>query len=223
MLLPVNRSWPAGDILEFKMRVGILTTTIAITSAIVAIDAAQRQTKPAIRSTQDATCAADLGVGVESKRKFCDVVIAGTPGQSVLLRIPPHAGAATLLFDLHNRFAVPVIALSPGLAYTKHDVVVAVIRTTGEVIGRATAAKEYRGVQDLFDRISGGGRPGGVKATAPGAFESWRFTIPAGVPAIGIVGERLRVITAAADAVTDAPGRPIAIVSNVRAEYAPVR
>jgi len=101
--------------------------------------------------------------------------------------------------------------------------VIAVIRSGGEVLGRATVMKEYRNPNDLFDRIAGGGRPGGVKAVAPGPPDSWRFTIPAGVPAVGIVGGRLRVITAAADQVYDAPGRAIAIVSNVRVDYAPVR
>ena len=196
-------------------------TAVAVLSAAATLSA--KQTKPTLRSTQDIVCAAELGAGIESKRRFCDVVIGKTAAESVLLRIPPHAGPATLSFDLHNRFDIPPVAQPAVNGYARHDAVIAVIRSGGEVLGRATVMKEYRNPNDLFDRIAGGGRPGGVKAVAPGPPDSWRFTIPAGVPAVGIVGGRLRVITAAADQVYDAPGRAIAIVSNVRVDYAPVR
>ncbi|HEX5214867.1 MAG TPA: hypothetical protein VFV98_05360 [Vicinamibacterales bacterium] len=196
-------------------------TAVAIVATVATLGATQ--TKPALRTTQGMTCAADLGVGIESKRRFCDVLIGKTAAESVLLRIPPHAGPATLSFDLHNRFDVPLVTQPAVDGYARHDAVVAVIRSSGGVLGRATVMKEYRNPNDLFDRIAGGGRPGGVKAIAPGPPDSWRFTIPAGVPAVGIVGGRLRVIKAATDEVYDTPGRPIAIVSNVRVEYAPVR
>ena len=206
-------------------------TAVAIGAAMATLSATQAtpaqtkpaQTKPALRSTQDVTCTADLGAGIESKRRFCDVLVGKTAAESILLRIPPHSGPATLSFDLHNRFDLPPGTLPAASGYARHDALIAVIRSTGEVLGRATVMKEYRNPQDLFDRIAGGGRPGGVKAVAPGPPDSWRFTIPAGVAAIGIVGRRLRVITAAADAVYDTPGRPVAIVSNVRVDYAPVR
>ena len=196
-------------------------TAVAIVATVATLGATQ--TKTALRSTQDITCASDLGAGIESKRRFCDVVVGKTAAESVLLRIPPHSGPATLSFDLHNRFDIPLVTQPAVNGYARHDAVVAVIRSSGEVLGRATVMKEYRNPNDLFDRIAGGGRPGGVKAVAPGPPDSWRFTIPAGVPAIGIVGGRLRVIKAAADEVYDTPGRPVAIVSNVRVEYAPVR
>ncbi len=206
-------------------------TAITIVAAMATLNAAQTkpaptkpaQAKPALRSTQDVTCVADLGPGIESKRRFCDVLIAKTAAESILLRIPPHSGPATLTFDLHNRFDLPLVTVPAANSYARHDALVSVIRSSGEVLGRATVMKEYRNPQDLFDRIAGGGRPGGVKAIAPGPPDSWRFIVPAGVAAVGIVGGRLRVITAAADGVTEAPGRPVAIVSNVRVDYTPVR
>ena len=201
-------------------------TAIAIIAAMTTLHAAQTKpatAKPAQRSTQDATCVSELGAGIESKRRFCDVLVGKAAAESVLLRIPPHSGPATLSFDLHNRFDLPLPSVSAANAYARHDALIAVIRATGQVLGRATVMKEYRQPQDLFDRIAGGGRPGGVKAIAPGPPDSWRFTIPAGVPAVGIVGIRLRMITAAADDVFDAAGRPVAIVSNLRVDYAPIK
>ena len=214
----------------FRLTAVAIIATMATLSATPATPAQTKpaptkpaQTKPALRSTQDVTCKSDLGAGIESKRRFCDVLVAKTAADSILLRIPPHTGPATLSFDLHNRFDLPPVTLPAVSGYARHDALIAVLRSTGEVLGRATVLKEYRNPQDLFDRIAGGARPGGIKSVAPGPPDSWRFTIPAGVPAIGIVGVRLRIITAAADAVYDARERPVAIVSNVRVDYAPVR
>ena len=69
-------------------------TAVAIVATVATLGATQ--TKPALRSTQDITCASDLGAGIESKRRFCDVVVGKTAAESVLLRIPPHSGPATL-------------------------------------------------------------------------------------------------------------------------------
>jgi hypothetical protein len=46
-------------------------------------------------------------------------------------------------------------------------------------------------------------------------------TIPAGLTAIGIVGARLEETRMGGKAAYDTPGRPIAIVSNLRLEYTP--
>ena len=85
----------------------------------------------------------------------------------------------------------------------------------------AIGSCEFRTVQDLFDRISGGGRLGGVKSVAPGQAESVRVTIPPNVDAVGIVGVRLQLLSRSVSDTFDAPGRPIAIVSNLRIEYTP--
>jgi hypothetical protein len=174
------------------------------------------------RLAKDATCASDLGSGVKTNRSFCDVIIATAPGKSVAMSIPAHTGPATLLFDLHNRFSAPAGSSDPAQAFQRHTVIVGVVRPTGELIDRAAVVGEFRTVQDLFDRISGSG-PSGVKAVAPGPVQAVRVTIPAGVQAIGIVGIRQDIDTRTAHAAFTTPGRPVAIVSNLRIEYVPGR
>jgi hypothetical protein len=160
-------------------------------------------------------------MGIKSKRPFCDVLIGATPEESVGIEIPPYTGTATLLFDLHNRFTVPAIFVPGPLTFARHEALVSVIRPTGEVIGRAAVVREFREIGDLFDQIAGGSNPGGVKAVAPGPAESIRITVPAGLPAVGIVGTTLTVLTRSSHDVFDTPGRPVAIVSNVRVQYRP--
>jgi len=171
--------------------------------------------------TTEARCAAELGVGADSRRRFCDVIIATSPGESVLMSIPPHTGPATLMMDLHNRFTIPPTGIEPADAFERHAAVVAVVTGNGERLEQAVVGREFRSVQDLFDRIAGGGRPGGVKSVAPGQAEAVRAVVPSGVDTVGIVGVRLHVLSRAIDDTFDAPGRPVAIVSNLRIEYIP--
>jgi hypothetical protein len=174
---------------------------------------------PAKRVSTAFTCAADLGVGVASRRRFCDVIVASVAADSVSIVIPPHTGAATLAFDLHNRFPVPAVSADPSAAFVRHVAVVAVIKQTGEVIGRGAVERDYRSPKDLFDRIAGTARGAAPKGDAPGAPMAIQIVIPAGVNAIGIVGTRLEEWRASGRGAFDTPGRPIAIVSNVRVEY----
>ena len=199
----------------------VVTFLLACCLAAPAVSA-QRNTPraPARRVSTAVTCAVDLGAGIKSKRRFCDVVIASTGGASVTMSIPAHAGPATLMFDLHNRFSVPPATVDPGRAFVRQTSVVHVIKTTGEVIDRAAVEREFRGVTDLFDRI-GGGSGADVKAVAPGPPQSVRVTIPAGVSAIGIVGARIEEKYLLTQGSSSAPGRPIAMVSALRIEYTP--
>lgn len=179
-------------------------------------------TPPARRIAANATCASDLGSGVTSRRRYCDVMIAKSGADSVALAIPPHTGPATLLFDLHNRFTVPAANAAPGEGFMRATALLAVVRPTGQIIERVAVRREYHTAKDLFDRISGGPPAGGVKAVAPGQAEAIRVIVPTGVTGIGIVGLRLEYATVAQPkGVADTPGRPIAIVSNVRVEYLP--
>lgn len=191
--------------------------TILLVAGAVAWLPAQRAT----RLSTEADCAAQIGVGVKSRRTFCDVVIGTKPAESVSLPIPKHAGSATLQFDLHNRFILPAVAVPGPLTFARHEAVVSVIRPTGEVLSRFAVVREFRAVNDLFDQIGGGARPGGVKAVAPGVAEPIRMTIPPGVATVGIVGVRLKVMTRASEELFETPGRPVAIVSNLRIEYRP--
>ena len=169
------------------------------------------------------TCAAVLGTGIKSQRDFCDVFIGGNAKDSVGAALPPHVGTATVTLELHNPVPVPGAVAGPTvLAYARHQATIAVLAPTGDVLGRAIVAREFRTDADLFDQIAGGARPGGVKAIAPGKPEIAEFTVPANVMAIGIVGTRLKVLTRAGGEQTfDTPGRPIAIVSRVEVEYRP--
>lgn len=199
-------------------------TLILVTGAAALVPAAQNAPAraPGSRVTTQHTCAAALGSGVKTRRAFCDVIVADAPAGSISIPVPARTGTATLLFDLHNRFGIPVVAGFPGVSYTRHEAVVRVVNGEGEVIGRGAVVREFRTVADLFDQLSGGGAPGGVKGVAPGPPEAVRVTIPAGATSLGIVGERLRVRTATGgDDTYDAPGRPVAVASNLRLEYRP--
>jgi len=176
---------------------------------------------PAVKTTTDFSCAADLGAGVRTAIRFCDVVITKQPTQSISIAIPPHTGDSTIRFDLHNRFDVPAAQLPAALSYARHEAFVAVIRPNGELIGRALVRGEFRTMDSLFDQIGGGGRPGGVKAVAPGPPESISIPVPAALTAVGIVGTQLSVTRRSNDDTWDTPGRPVALVSRVRVEYRP--
>ena len=195
-----------------------LLTTAILVAASAAMLPAEQSPPAGSRVTTQHTCAAPLGSGVKTRRPFCDV-ITGTPAESISVVIPARTGTATLLFDLHNRFGVPALPGYPGVSYARHEAIVKLVRADGTVIGRAAIIREFRSTADLFDQLAGGAA-GGVKGVAPGPPEAVRFAIPTGVTTVGIVGERLRVRTGTgSDETYDAPGRPIAIVSNIRLDY----
>jgi hypothetical protein len=188
--------------------------------------AAQRATRARAVATRFSTlteCAAELGSGLKSRRTFCDVIVAIAPAASVEMSIPPHAGTTTLMFDLHNRFTLPALAVPGALAFARHEAKIAVIRPDGQVVGRAAVVREFRSVLDVFDQLGGGTRPGGAKAIAPGPAEAVKFVLPAAVNAVGIVGTRLKVLSRAGEETFDTPGRPVAIVSNLRIEFTPAK
>jgi hypothetical protein len=197
------------------------TALVAVMSvlALAAPQAQRRSSQPTAPATTEARCASELGAGVKSGRTFCDVIIASTPDESIAITIPPHRGTATLQFDLHNRFSVPAVVIAGPLVFQRHEAIAAVIRPNGQIISRAAVVREFRRATDLFDQIGGGSRPGGVKSVAPGPAEPIRVTIPTGLTQFGIVGIRLEVLRRGSDETFDAPGRPVAIVSNIRVEY----
>jgi hypothetical protein len=200
----------------------LIVTLICAGFVLAAAEPRRLEAQAGQRTSTETQCAADLGAGIKTKRTFCDVLIAAAPAESVAMTLPRRTGAATLRFDLHNRFSIPTTSGPAILAYARHEAIVSVIQPTGDVIGQAAVVREFRTVADLFDQIGGGAHPGGVKAVAPGKPEPARLTIPADVTAIGIVGSRLVVTTRVGGRETfDTPGRPVALVSNVRLEYRP--
>jgi hypothetical protein len=46
-------------------------------------------------------------------------------------------------------------------------------------------------------------------------------TVPAALTSVGVVGISLKVKTWATDETFDTPGRPVALISNIRVQYHP--
>ena len=64
-----------------------------------------------------------------------------------------------------------------------------------------------------------GGGPAGVKAVAPPAAKPISLVLPADVDAVTILGEKLATSRLDGDALYTAPGRPVAVISQVVVEY----
>jgi hypothetical protein len=167
-------------------------------------------------------CPESLGVGVRTKASYCFVLAGRDPAEGVVVTIPAHTGPATLIFDLHNRHTYSEQDVKSGRGYASYMAVIGVLTMKGELLGRGAVTTEFRTVKDLFERIGGGAGPGGVKAVAPIGSETVRTTIPAGVTQVSFLGEILDALTAIGREAA-APGRPVALVSNVRVEYRPGR
>jgi len=138
----------------------------------------------------------------------------------VLITIPPHTGDATLRFDLHNRHTYSEEQTRSGRGYARYTAIIGVLTMKGDLIDRAGVQTEFRSAKDVYERISGGAGPGGVKAVAPLGDEPITITIPAGVDQVSLLGEVLDAFTAAGRE-SASPGRPVAIVSKVTIEYRP--
>jgi hypothetical protein len=165
-------------------------------------------------------CPETLGTGVKTAATFCFILAGRDPAQGVLVDIPAHTGPATLLFDLHNRHTYSEEDVRGGRGFAKYTAVIGVLTMTGTLLSRAGVQSEFRTAPDLYDRISGGAGPGGVKAVAPLGREEVAVEIPADVLRVSLLGEVLDATTAAGRE-TATPGRTVAIVSNVRVEYRP--
>lgn len=188
--------------------------------------AAQRRTtrKPAAPAVKTepakVQCPEPLGVGVRTKASYCFVLAGREPAEGVIVTIPSHRGAATLTFNLHNRHTYSEQDVKMGRGFGSYTSVIGVLTMKGELLGRGAVTSEFRTARDLFERVSGGAGPGGVKAVAPIGNETVTITIPAGVTEVSLLGEILDSLTAIGREGAS-PGRPVAIVSNVRVEYRP--
>ncbi len=175
-----------------------------------------------VQERPEITCPAVLGTGVTTRREFCDVMVGRDPQAGIIIRIPPHRGDATLTFDLHNREMYSEQLVRENRAFTRHTATIGVLAMDGELLTRAVVDTEFRSAKDLLDRVGGGAGPGGVKAVAPIGAEPIRVDIPEDVEAVSVLGEKLLSVTADGPPETFiAPGRPIAIISNVMLEYRP--
>jgi hypothetical protein len=167
-------------------------------------------------------CPTPLGVGVNTKRNFCDVLTGRDPASGIVITLPPHRGEVKLTFDLHNRHTYSEEQLKDKrAAFTRYTAVVGALTEDNTLISRAVVQNEFRATKDLIDRVSGGAGPAGVKAVAPTGMESITITVPEAENQVSILGEKLIVERADGTQTFSAEERPIAIISNVMIEYRP--
>ena len=178
---------------------------------------------PAKTETPEIVCPAPLGTGVKSKQAFCDVMTGRDPMDGILISLPPHRGAVTLRFDLHNRETYSEDQAGAAKIFARYTAVIGALTMDNTLVSRAAIQSEYRSAADLVDRIGGGAGPGGLKAVAPTGTEHVAITIPEREEKVSLLGEKLTVERAdgTAPATYASPGRPIAVVSNVTIEYRP--
>jgi hypothetical protein len=202
---------------------------VALAIAVPAFAQAQKPVRkapapPAAAAKQVApemTCPAPLGVGVKTKLSFCEVMIGRDPANGVVITIPPHKGAATLTFDLHNLHTYSEEQVKAHRAFSRYTATIGVLTLDNTLLSRAVVQNEFRAAGDLVDRVGGGAGPGGVKAVAPTGTESISVAIPEGELSVSLLGEKLAVERIDGPAAYSQVGRPIAVVSNVMLEYRP--
>src|SRR6187431_2734202 len=163
----------------------VIALLCATAFAIPALDAQTRKTTskkpdtPPTRVEAEWKCSSELGIGVATARRFCDVLTGADPKEGVLVTIPPHRGPVTISFELHNRHTYSAELVKSKQAYRKYTATVGVLTMDNTLVDRAVVQSEFRIEKDLFDRISGGAGPGGVKAVAPSGDEFITMELPA--------------------------------------------
>ena len=192
-------------------------------AAAIGLDAQRRggaAAPPAAMRTETPkfTCPSVAGVGVNTKRRYCDVTIAEIVEDGIRIEIPARTGAAILQFDLHNRFTISGRALQPS----RQDALAAIVGPDGKILDRAAVRGELRIDKDLFDRLAAASGRGTV-ATAPGRPERIRVSVPAGVAFVALVGLRQDVQLRDRFDSYEQAKRPIALASNFEISYTPAR
>jgi hypothetical protein len=166
-------------------------------------------------------CPQVLGDGATTARSFCDVLIGRDPAAGIIVTLPPHRGTVLLAFDLHNRHTYSEDEIKAKRGFRRYTATIGVLAMDNTLLSRALVQSEFRTAADLFDRITGGVGPGGVKAVAPTGSESVVIEIEAQAERVSILGEKLTTARADGDDTFTATGRPIAIISNITVTYTP--
>jgi hypothetical protein len=203
-----------------------MTTSMALLVIGTPVAPVAQTRKPAAASglqrvEADLVCLSDLGIGVQTRARFCDVLTGRDLSEGILVRLPPRRGPATLSFTLHNRHTYSEDLIRSNRAFTRYTASVGVLAPDNTLLARAAVESEFRTEADLFDRIEGGASPGGVKAVAPLGQESIVVTLPPDLETVTILGEKLTMERLEGASTYSAPGRPVAVVSGVRLEYRP--
>jgi hypothetical protein len=209
-----------------RLAIAVLCATVF---AVPALDAqtSKKSAKKApeialTRTDAEWKCSSELGIGVATGRRFCDVLTGNDPKEGVLVTIPPHRGPVKIGFELHNRHTYSAELVKQKQAYRKYTATIGVLTMDKTLVDRAVIQSEFRAEKDLFDRIAGGAGPGGVKAVAPSGSEYIEMELPEDVEEhVSILGEKLTVMRPDGVDTFSSPGRPIATISNVVLEYRP--
>jgi hypothetical protein len=176
---------------------------------------------PMIKEPAVFHCPSLLGEGMVSKRSFCDVLTGRDQAEGIIIALPAHTGPVTLTFDLHNRHTYSEELVKTNRGYRRYTATIGALTADNTLLSRAIIQNEFRTEADLLDRVGGGAGPGGVKAVAPTGLETITLTIPAEENSVSILGEKLSVIRPDGTDNFSAPGRPVALISNVMLEYRP--
>lgn len=177
---------------------------------------------PLTRTQAAVRCPSELGVGVKTRREYCDVLTGRDPKDGILVTIPSHRGPVTLSFELHNRHMYSEELIKAKKAFRQYTATIGVLTMDNTLVDRAVIQTDFRAPSDLYDRIEGGVGPGGVKAVAPTGAEMISIQLPDDVAdQVSILGESLKVKRPDGEDNFIAPGRPIATISNIILEYRP--
>ncbi len=176
---------------------------------------------PLTRVPATMVCPSELGDGIATRRRFCDVLTGLEPRAGIVVAIPPHQGPVTLSFELHNRHTYSAELVAKKQAYRHYTATIGVLLADLTLIDRAVIDSEFRTEKDLYDRISGGAGPGGMKAVAPTGAEFVQMTLPQDTTEVSILGEKLTEVRPDGTSAFTSPGRPVATISNVMIEYRP--
>ena len=166
-------------------------------------------------------CPSVLGTGTLTARTYCDVQIGNDAAAGIIVNFPSHAGPVRLMFDLHNRHTYSAELVKSKRGYSSYTARIGVLTLNNFLLSRFVIHNEFRTEADLFDRVSGGSGPGGLKAVAPTGIEAIEIEVPEEHEGVSILGERLSVVRLDDVDTFTAAGRPMALISNVRIEYTP--
>lgn len=178
---------------------------------------------PPVTEPAPLNCPMSLGQGVRTDVTYCDVLIGREPAAGIVINFPPHQGPVTLSFDLHNRHTYSEEQIKSNRSYHRYTATIGVLALDNTGLSRFYVQSEFRTAADLVDRIRGGSGPGGLKAVAPTGTEHIVMVVTEddAKDGVSILGQQLTVVRVDGSDNFTAPGRPIAVISNVMIQYSP--
>jgi hypothetical protein len=204
-------------------QVAVLAQTRRTPARRAPAPASKPASKPLPLLTEPAVfnCPMTLGQGARGGLTYCDVQVGREPAAGIIIPFPAHQGPVKLSFTLHNRHTFSEEQIKTNRAYHRYTATIGVLTMDNYLISRAVVQNEFRAATDLVDRIRGGSGAGGLKAVAPTGSEAIVIVVPAEEKSVSILGEKLSVVRVDGTDNFTAPGRPIAVISNVMLEYRP--